>query len=72
FTLGELSTVVAEAAQVVNSRPIARNTGDPETGDPSPRCICNWVGPRWRYPGCGSRRHRARRSGCSRCSAVGC
>jgi hypothetical protein len=34
FTLGELSTVVAEAAQVVNSRPIARNTGDPETGGP--------------------------------------
>jgi len=32
--LGELSTVVAEAAQVVNSRPIARNTGDPETGGP--------------------------------------
>jgi hypothetical protein len=26
--------VVAEAAQVVNSRPIARNTGDPETGGP--------------------------------------
>jgi len=25
---------VAEAAQVVNSRPIARNTGDPETGGP--------------------------------------
>jgi hypothetical protein len=34
LTLGELSTVVAEAAQVVNSRPIARNTGDPETGGP--------------------------------------
>ncbi len=34
FTLGELGTVVAEAAQVVNSRPIARNTGDPETGGP--------------------------------------
>jgi hypothetical protein len=34
FTLGELSTVVAEAAQTVNSRPIARNTGDPETGGP--------------------------------------
>ncbi len=34
FTLGELSTVVAEAAQVVNSRPIAKNTGDPETGGP--------------------------------------
>jgi hypothetical protein len=34
FTLGELSTAVAEAAQVVNSRPIARNTGDPETGGP--------------------------------------
>jgi hypothetical protein len=34
FTLGELSTVVAEATQMVNSRPIARNTGDPETGGP--------------------------------------
>jgi hypothetical protein len=34
FTLGELSTAVAEAAQVVNSRPIARNKGDPETGGP--------------------------------------
>jgi hypothetical protein len=34
FTLGKLSTVVAEAAQVVNSRPIAKNTGDPETGGP--------------------------------------
>jgi len=34
FTLGELSTVVAEAAQAVNSRPTARNTGDPETGGP--------------------------------------
>ncbi len=34
FTLGELSTTVAEAAQVVNSRPIAKNTGDPETGGP--------------------------------------
>jgi hypothetical protein len=30
----ELSTVVAEAAQTVNSRPIAKNTGDPETGGP--------------------------------------
>ncbi len=34
LTLGELSTVVAEAAQIVNSRPIAKNTGDPETGGP--------------------------------------
>jgi hypothetical protein len=34
LTLGELSTVVAEAAQAVNSRPIAKNTGDPETGGP--------------------------------------
>jgi hypothetical protein len=34
FTLGELSTVVAEAAQTVNSRPIAKNTGDPETAGP--------------------------------------
>jgi hypothetical protein len=34
LTLGELSTVVAEAAQTVNSRPIAKNTGDPETGGP--------------------------------------
>jgi hypothetical protein len=32
--LGELNTVVAEAAQMVNSRPIAKNTGDPETGGP--------------------------------------
>ncbi len=32
--LGELSTVVAEAAQMVNSRPIAKNIGDPETGGP--------------------------------------
>ncbi len=30
--MGELNTVVAEAAQMVNSRPIAKNTGDTETG----------------------------------------
>jgi hypothetical protein len=29
-------------------------------GDPSPRCICNWEGPRWRCPGCGSRKHHER------------
>ncbi len=34
LTLGELSTVVAEAAQIVNSRLIAKNTGDPEAGGP--------------------------------------
>ncbi len=34
LTLGELNPVVAEAAQMVNSRPIAKNTGDPETGGP--------------------------------------
>ncbi len=34
LTLGELNTVVAEAAQMVNSRPIAKNSGDPETGGP--------------------------------------
>jgi hypothetical protein len=34
LTLGELNTVVAEAVQMVNSRPIAKNTGDPETGGP--------------------------------------
>jgi hypothetical protein len=34
LTLGEFNTVVAEAAQMVNSRPIAKNTGDPETGGP--------------------------------------
>jgi hypothetical protein len=33
-TMGELGTIVAEAAQMVNSRPIARNTGDPESGRP--------------------------------------
>ncbi len=33
-TMGELGTIVAEAAQMVNSRPIARNTGDPESGGP--------------------------------------
>jgi hypothetical protein len=33
-TMGELGTIVAEAAQVVNSRPIARSTGDPESGGP--------------------------------------
>jgi hypothetical protein len=32
--LGELNTVVAEATQLVNSRPIAENTNDPETGGP--------------------------------------
>jgi hypothetical protein len=32
--LGELNKVVAEATQLVNSRPIAKNTGDPETGGP--------------------------------------
>ncbi len=34
FTLGQLNTVVAEATLLVNSRPMARNTGDPETGGP--------------------------------------
>jgi hypothetical protein len=34
LTLGELNTVVEEAAQMVNSRPIAKNTGDPEAGGP--------------------------------------
>ncbi len=34
LTLGGLNTVVAEATQLVNSRPIAKNTGDPETGGP--------------------------------------
>jgi hypothetical protein len=34
LTLGELNTVIAEAAQMVNSRPIAKNTCDPETGGP--------------------------------------
>jgi hypothetical protein len=29
-----LGTIVAEAAQMVNSRPVARNTGDPESGGP--------------------------------------
>ncbi len=33
-TMGELGTIVAEAAQMVNSRPIAPNTGDPESGGP--------------------------------------
>jgi hypothetical protein len=50
LTLGELNTVVAEAGQMVNSRPIAKNTGDPETGAPSPHCTCSWEGPRWRCP----------------------
>ncbi len=31
---GELSTIVAEAAQMVNSRPIARNSEDPSSGGP--------------------------------------
>jgi hypothetical protein len=31
---GELSTIVAEAAQMVNSRPIARNSDDPSSGGP--------------------------------------
>jgi len=34
LTLCELNTVVAEATQLVNSRPIAKNMGDPETGGP--------------------------------------
>jgi hypothetical protein len=33
-TMGELGTIVAEAAQMVNSRPIAPNTGDPESSGP--------------------------------------
>ncbi len=32
--MGEMGTIMAEAAQMVNSRPIARSTGDPETGGP--------------------------------------
>jgi len=42
--------VVAEAAQMVNSRPIAKNTGHPETGGPITHCTCSWEGPRWRCP----------------------
>jgi hypothetical protein len=34
FTLGELGRVIAEATQMVNSRPIAQDSGDPETGGP--------------------------------------
>jgi hypothetical protein len=33
-TMGELGTIVAEAAQMVNSSSVARNTGDPESGGP--------------------------------------
>jgi hypothetical protein len=33
-TMGELGTIMAEAAQMVNSRPIASSTGDPESGGP--------------------------------------
>jgi hypothetical protein len=33
-TMGEMGTIMAEAAQMVNSRPIARSTRDPETGGP--------------------------------------
>jgi hypothetical protein len=49
FTLGELNTVVAEATQLVNRRPIAKNTGDLETSGPitpvfSGRMLCQkWV-----------------------------
>ncbi len=50
LTLGELNTVVAEASQLVNSRLIAKNTGDPERPEvPSHRCTCSWAGPLWRY-----------------------
>jgi hypothetical protein len=34
LTLGELNTVVAKTTQMVNSRLIAKNAGDPETGGP--------------------------------------
>jgi hypothetical protein len=34
FSLGELGMVVAEATHMVNSRPIVRDSGDPETGGP--------------------------------------
>jgi hypothetical protein len=50
LTLGELSTVVAEAAQIVNSRPIAKNTGDPETGGPITPLHLQLEGPQWRCP----------------------
>jgi rubrerythrin len=33
-TMEEMGTVMSEAAQMVNSRPIARSTGDPESGGP--------------------------------------
>jgi hypothetical protein len=33
-TMGDMGTVMAEAAQMVNIRPIARSTGDPESGGP--------------------------------------
>ncbi len=33
-TMREMGTIMAEAAQMVNSRPIARSTGDPESGGP--------------------------------------
>jgi hypothetical protein len=34
FTLGELSKAVAKAAQMVNSRPVARDSGDRRTITP--------------------------------------
>ncbi len=64
YSYGELATVMAEAAQVVNSRPIARSPEDLRTPRPavlSPPCISNWVGQRWRCPGSGLRRPPASR-----------
>jgi hypothetical protein len=33
-SLGELNTITAEAVQIVNSGPVARNTGNPKSGGP--------------------------------------
>ncbi len=61
YSYGELATVMAEAAQVVNSRPIARGSEDTQAGGP----ISNWAGLRWRCLGFGSRRPPASHEGCS-------
>jgi hypothetical protein len=50
LTLGELNTVVAEATQMVNSRPKARTRVTRRQEVPSLRCTCSWEGPRWRCP----------------------
>jgi hypothetical protein len=63
-TMGELGTIVAEAARMVKSRPIARSTGDPKSGGPITQ-LHLLLGRQWKYRRYGSTRCRSSHSACS-------